>query len=176
MNPLNPWAVLGAIVAAAACLAAGMWVGVDVEHARRVAEVNALKAQYALEKKALSDAATEASEKARKIEADWQQSVADLDRQHTKEMQDAKQENERLRAAVDAGAVQLRVRAKCPAAPAGDVRSAAAAAGVDDDGTVELDAGARQHYFALRDGIKHDREVILGLQGYVRDVCLAPRQ
>ncbi|ACR15068.1 Rz-like phage lysis protein [Burkholderia phage BcepIL02] len=162
-----------AALAVAALLFGAGWM---VRGWRADAEVSALKADHALEAKRLSDAATEASEKARQIESDWQQSVAELDRQHTKEMQDAKQENERLRAAVDAGAVQLRVRAKCPAAPARDVRGAAAAPGVDDDGTVELDAGARQHYFALRDGIKHDREVILGLQGYVRDVCLAPRQ
>ena len=142
---------------------------------RADAEISALNASHAREKQELSDAATEASEKARKTEADWKRSVEELDRKHLKEMEDAKQENERLRAAVDAGTVQLRIRAKCPAGSAGVPRPAGAASSVDA-GTIELDAGARQHYFALRAGIEHDRQMILGLQTYVRDVCLAPRE
>lgn len=173
MTLIPTWAkALAAFVLVALIFGAG-WM---VRGWRADAEISRIKAADALEQKRLSDAATEASEKARKTEKDWQAKLAERDEQHLKEMQNAKQENERLRAAVDAGVVQLRVRAKCPAAPASVVRSAAPAPGVDDGGTVELDAGARQHYFALRAGIKRDREMILGLQDYVRDVCLTPRQ
>lgn len=173
MTLIPPWAkVLAALVLVALIFGAG-WM---VRGWRADAAISAIKTANALEQKRLSDAATEASEKARKIEKDWQGKLAERDDQHLKEMQDAKQENERLRASVDAGVVQLRIRAKCPATAAGNVRNAAPAPGVDDGSTVELDAGSRQHYFALRAGIQHDREMILGLQGYVRDVCLTPRQ
>ena len=90
-----------------------------------------------------------------------------LDTKHTQELTDAKADNDRLRAAVAAGSQRLRVNATCPAVP-----DATGAARLDDAGAAELTADARQHYHALRDELALSRQMILGLQGYVKEVCL----
>lgn len=137
------------------------------------ADIWQLKEEHARDLKAISDKATEAAETARQQEENWQAKVAELDRKHSEEMQNAKQENDRLRAAVDDGAVRLRVRASCPAS-SGNMPNSTAAAGKPDGASVELDASARPDYFALRSGIEADREKIIGLQRYITDVCQAP--
>jgi prophage endopeptidase len=166
--------LIASLVGAALLVAILFGAGWTVRGWRADAAIEQIKAEDAATAKRLSDAATEASEQARQTERQWVQKVSDLDEQHAKELNDAKQENDRLRAAVDAGSVRLRVHAKCVAAAASSsVPASAAAASVDDGSTVELDAGARQDYFALRAGIEHDQKLILGLQSYVRGVCLA---
>jgi prophage endopeptidase len=165
--------LIASLVGAALVIALLFGAGWTVRGWRADAAINELKAQQVSDLKKLSDAAEAASEKARHTEEQWQQNVADLDAQHAKELNDAKQENDRLRAAVDAGTVQLRVHAKCSAV-SNSVPASAAASGVADGSTVELDSAARQDYFALRAAIKHDQAEILGLQDYVRGVCLAP--
>lgn len=86
-----------------------------------------------------------------------------LDLKHTQELNDERDQNARLRAAVDAGRQRLRVNATCPA-----VSANAGAAGLADAGTAELTAEARQDYFALRDELALTRRMVLGLQDYVR--------
>ncbi|WP_137163385.1 lysis protein [Pseudomonas asiatica] len=86
-----------------------------------------------------------------------------LDRKYIQEMSDAKRDNERLRADVAAGNRRLLVKASCPKLPA-----AAGASGVDDAGTAELAADARQDYFDLRDQIVETEKQLAGLQEYVR--------
>jgi prophage endopeptidase len=176
MNPLNPWAIIGAIVAAAACFAAGCWVGVDVEHARRVAEVNELKAAHALEAKRLSDAATEASEKARKAESDMREKVAQIDQLQT-DLNHANSENADLRGRLSSGTQRVYVRAKCAAPAGGSVPGSAAPAGVDNEaGRAELDPAVAGELAGIAgDGDDAIRR-LTALQSYVRDVCLAPRE
>lgn len=86
-----------------------------------------------------------------------------IDQRNTKELTDALTENKRLRRAVGDGTVRLHVRAICPAA--GTPR-------VADAGRAELAADARPDYFTLRDQLALSRQMILGLQQYVRGVCL----
>lgn len=86
-----------------------------------------------------------------------------LDRKLFKEMSDAKQENESLRADVAAGTKRVLVKASCPKLPA-----AAGASGLDDGAQPALTADAGQDYFRLRDQIIQTEKQLTGLQEYVR--------
>ncbi|MDL5601655.1 lysis protein [Bacillus subtilis] len=92
-----------------------------------------------------------------------------IDQRNTKELTDARTENERLRRAVDDGSRRLRIRATCPVS--GSVSAAAGPGRVADAGTAELAADARPDYFTLRDQLAQSRQMIVGLQQYVRGVC-----
>lgn len=92
-----------------------------------------------------------------------------LDAEHTKELNNANQEIDRLRADVESGAKRLRVAATCKRMPAD-----ASAARVDDDRAAELSADARSAYFAHRQQVTTMRLQLLGLQEYVRAICLKP--
>lgn len=125
--------------------------------------------------KAVSDAAeAAAAEHLRRLTAQ-QQEIAALDERHTKEIADAKLENERLRAAVDDGSVQLRIRAACPAG-GGGVPGAPAASRVDDAGTAVLDPAARSDYHALRRNLTDTEGKLSALQDYVRAILAKPGQ
>ena len=91
-----------------------------------------------------------------------------IDTKHTRELTDAKADNDRQRAAVAAGQQRLRVNATCRAG----VPDTAGARGVADAGTPELTPQARQDYHALRDELAVSRQMILGLQEYVGTLCL----
>lgn len=90
-----------------------------------------------------------------------------VDQQHTEELSHARAENDRLRADVAAGDRRLLVKAACPA-----VSADSGAAGVADAGAAELAADARPDYHALRGELALSRRMILGLQQYVREVCV----
>ncbi|WP_434707782.1 lysis protein [Pseudomonas sp. R1-1] len=92
-----------------------------------------------------------------------------IDQRNTKELTDALTENERLRRAVSDGSGRLLVRATCPAT--GSVPAAAGTARMADAGRAELAADARPDYFTLRNQLALSRQMILGLQQYVRGVC-----
>ncbi|MDI2145481.1 lysis protein [Pseudomonas sp. ITA] len=92
-----------------------------------------------------------------------------IDQRNTKELIDARTENERLRRAVGNGTGRLYVSATCPAS--GSVSANAGTARVADAGRAELAADARQDYFTLRDQLTQSRQMIVGLQQYVRGVC-----
>lgn len=95
-----------------------------------------------------------------------------LDTTNTQELNHALDENKQLRADVAAGRQRLRLAATC-AAPA-TVHADPGATGVADAGTAELTADARQDYFTLRDQLALTRQMLIGLQAYVRNVL--PRQ
>ncbi|GAB7531601.1 lysis protein [Pseudomonas sp. 3A(2025)] len=90
----------------------------------------------------------------------------EIDNQRTQELNRALDENLRLQRDVTDGRQRLLVKATC-AAP---VPGAAGSAGVADAGTAELDPDARSDYFTLRDQLALAREMILGLQDYIRRV------
>jgi len=99
-----------------------------------------------------------------------------IDQRNTKELTDARTENERLRRAVGDGTGRLYVSATCPGT--GSVSATAGAARVADAGRAELAANARQDYFTLRDQLAQSRQMIVGLQQYALGVCrrsLAPQ-
>ncbi|WPC29757.1 lysis protein [Pseudomonas moraviensis] len=92
-----------------------------------------------------------------------------IDQRNTQELTDARTENDRLRGAVDDGTGRLHVRATCPTGR--PVPATAGAARVADAGRAELAADARQDYFTLRNQLALSRQMIFGLQQYVRGVC-----
>lgn len=90
-----------------------------------------------------------------------------VDQHHTQELNLANAQILALRRDVDDGRQRLSVRAtRKPAAPA----ATSGAAGVADAGSAELAADARSDYFTLRGQLALSKQMILGLQDYIRQV------
>ncbi|HIB1682346.1 TPA: lysis protein [Salmonella enterica subsp. enterica serovar Muenchen] len=96
-----------------------------------------------------------------------QRDVAALDAKYTKELADAKAENDALRDDVAAGRRRLYVNATCPAA----VRKATATPGMDNAASATLTANAERNYWRLRDGIAAVTKQLEGAQDYIRTQC-----
>ncbi|EBI4021342.1 lysis protein [Salmonella enterica] len=98
-----------------------------------------------------------------------QRDVAALDAKYTKELADAKAENDALRGDVAAGRRRLLVNATCPAMPTGKSTSAAR---VDNAARPRLADSAQRDYFTLRDRVKTMQKQLEGAQDYIRTQCL----
>ncbi|EGI0929658.1 lysis protein [Salmonella enterica] len=98
-----------------------------------------------------------------------QRDVAALDARYTKELSDAKAENDALRDDVAAGRRRLLVNATCPAMPTGKSTSAAR---VDNAASATLTANAERNYWRLRDGIATVTKQLEGAQEYIQQQCL----
>ncbi|EMA7925445.1 lysis protein [Salmonella enterica] len=97
-----------------------------------------------------------------------QRDVAALDAKYTKELADAKAENDALRDDVAAGRRRLLVNATCPAVPTGKSTSAAR---VDHASSATLTENAERNYWRLRDGIATVTKQLEGAQDYIRTQC-----
>ncbi|MGL3420068.1 lysis protein [Salmonella enterica] len=97
-----------------------------------------------------------------------QRDVAALDARYTKELADAKAENDALRRKLDNGGRVL-VKGKCPVSSSAETSSAS---GMGNDATVELSPGAGQNVLNIRAGIISDQEKLKYLQEYIRTQCL----
>ncbi|HBK1057166.1 lysis protein, partial [Salmonella enterica] len=97
-----------------------------------------------------------------------QRDVAALDEKYTKELADAKAENDALRDDVAAGRRRLFVNATCPAMPTGKSTSAAR---VDNAASPRLADSAQQDYFALKERVKTMQKQLEGAQAYIRTQC-----
>ncbi|EPM9499301.1 lysis protein [Escherichia coli] len=95
-----------------------------------------------------------------------QRDVAALDAKYTKELADAKAENDALRDDVAAGRRRLHIKAVCP-----DKHKTTAASGVDDASSPRLTDIAQRDYFVLRERIETITNQLNGLQEYVRSQC-----
>ena len=91
-----------------------------------------------------------------------------IDLKRTLELDHERASNLELRRAVDDRRQRLRVNATCSTAGT----EKASAGGVADATTAELATDARPDYFTLRDQLAHSKQMILGLQDYVHQVCL----
>ncbi|ENQ2143386.1 lysis protein [Salmonella enterica] len=98
-----------------------------------------------------------------------QRDVAALDAKYTKELADAKAENDALRDDVAAGRRRLLVNATCPAMPTG---KSATPGSVGNAATVELSNVAGRNVLDIRAGITSDQAKLRYLQEYVRTQCL----
>ncbi|WP_188239936.1 lysis protein [Serratia marcescens] len=92
-----------------------------------------------------------------------QRTVAAIDEHRTQELNDAKNQIDALRRAVDAGTRKLQLAATCPTT---------GAASVADATSPRLTDAAERDYFRLRERIETARSQIAGLQDYIRQVCL----
>lgn len=97
-----------------------------------------------------------------------QRDVAALDAKYTKELADAKAENDALQRKLDNGGRVL-VKGKCPVSAA---TQTAGSASMGDDATVELSAVAGRNVLGIRSGILSDQTALRVLQGYIRTQCL----
>ncbi|MGM7948338.1 lysis protein, partial [Yersinia enterocolitica] len=97
------------------------------------------------------------------------QAVAAIDIKHTKELADAKSENERLRADIANGTKRLQLNATCT----NPVSKTTGSASVTDDASPRYDAEFERNYLSLRERIGIATSQISGLQGYINNVCLA---
>ncbi|WP_420704226.1 lysis protein [Escherichia coli] len=96
-----------------------------------------------------------------------QRDVAALDARYTKELADARAENETLRADVAAGRKRLRVNATCP----GTVREATDTSSVDNATGPRLADTAERYYFILRERLMTMQKQLEGAQEYIRTQC-----
>lgn len=97
-----------------------------------------------------------------------QRDVAALDAKYTKELSDAKAENDALQRKLDNGGRVL-VKGKCPVSAA---TQATGAASMGDDATVELSAVAGRNVLGIRSGILSDQTALRALQEYITTQCL----
>ncbi|HHH0828296.1 TPA: lysis protein [Yersinia enterocolitica] len=96
------------------------------------------------------------------------QAVAAIDIKYTKELADAKSENERLRADIANGTKRLRFNATCSK----PVSKTTGPASVPDDASARLTNAAERDYISLRERIGIATSQINGLQAYITNVCL----
>ena len=96
------------------------------------------------------------------------QAVAAIDIKHTKELADAKSENERLRADIANGTKRLQLNATCTK----PVSKTTGPASVPDDASARLTNAAERDYLSLRERIGIATTQIAGLQDYINNVCL----
>lgn len=97
-----------------------------------------------------------------------QRDVASLDAKYTKELADAKAQNDALQRKLDNGGRVL-VKGRCPVSAS---TQAAGAASMGDDATVELSAVAGRNVLGIRSGIISDQKSLSVLQDYIRTQCL----
>ncbi|EBK9478444.1 lysis protein [Salmonella enterica] len=93
-----------------------------------------------------------------------QRDVAALDAKYTKELADAKAENDSLRGKLDNGGRVL-VKGRCPVPSSAETSSAS---GMGNDATVELSPVAGRNVLGIRGGIISDQTALRTLQEYIR--------
>ena len=96
------------------------------------------------------------------------QAVAAIDIKYTKELADAKSENERLRADIANGTKRLQLNATCTK----PVSKTSGTASIPDDAPARLTESAERDYLSLRERIGIATSQINGLQAYINNVCL----
>ncbi|MFP1202885.1 lysis protein [Klebsiella pneumoniae] len=124
----------------------------------------------ATEFKRQRDKATEQLSLAKDTIADMQtrqREVAALDAKYTKELADAKAENDALQRKLDNGGRVL-VKGKCPVSAS---TQTAVAPSMGDDATVELSSVAGRNVLGIRAGIQRDQTALKTLQEYINTQC-----
>lgn len=97
-----------------------------------------------------------------------QRDVAALDAKYTKELADAKAENDALQRKLDNGGRVL-VKGKCPVPTPTEASSTT---GMGNDATVELSPVAGRNVLGIRSGIVSDQTSLRALQEYINTQCL----
>lgn len=97
-----------------------------------------------------------------------QRDVAALDAKYTKELADAKAENDALQRKLDNGGRVL-VKGKCPVPTTAEASSST---GMGNDATVELSPVAGRNVLGIRSGIISDQTSLRALQEYINTQCL----
>ncbi|MTC36976.1 lysis protein [Providencia alcalifaciens] len=93
-------------------------------------------------------------------------SLHELDTKHTTELTNAKAEIDQLRFAAERNPDRVYIRASCPK---GETNSTSS---VDDGTAARPTDSAIGNYWLLRQRIAESKQMILGLQDYIRTECL----
>ncbi|WP_442959369.1 lysis protein [Providencia sp. PROV188] len=104
-----------------------------------------------------------------KINKDYQervQALHELDIRHTQELANAKIEIDELRIASERNPERVYIRASCKKA------ESTTTSGLDDAITARPTDSAIGNYWLLRQRIAESKQMILGLQDYIRTECL----
>jgi len=175
LEQYRAWVIASAAVV---LLAVGIGIGWSLNGWRLSGQVSAAKTETANERTAhqadlatISNAAAQQVREALAKQQEAQQAVADLDRKHTEEMRNAKDENDRLRGDVADGRRRLQLKASCPASGS-NLPNTTSTTSLGDGTGPRLDEAAERDYWSLRSGIATARNQIAALQQYVREVCL----
>lgn len=97
-----------------------------------------------------------------------QRDVAALDAKYTKELADAKAENDALQRKLDNGGRVL-VKGKCPVPTSAETSNST---GMGNDATVELSSVAGRNVLGIRSGIVSDQASLRALQEYINTQCM----
>lgn len=97
-----------------------------------------------------------------------QRDVAALDAKYTKELSDAKAENDALQRKLDNGGRVL-VKGKCPVPTSAETSRTS---GMGNDATVELSPVAGRNVLGIRSGIVSDQASLRTLQEYINTQCM----
>ncbi|EMK3755982.1 lysis protein [Providencia rettgeri] len=92
-------------------------------------------------------------------------SLHELDTKHTTELTNAKAEIDQLRIAAERNPERVYIRASCPK---GETNSTS---GLDDGTTARPTDTAIGNYWLLRQRIAESKQMILGLQDYIKTEC-----
>ncbi|EOC1534792.1 lysis protein [Cronobacter turicensis] len=95
-----------------------------------------------------------------------QRDVAALDAKYTQELEDAKANINQLERDVATGKRRLQLNAMCRK------NGAASATSLDDATSPRLTDAAERDYFTLRERIESSRNMIEGMQDYIKSQCL----
>ncbi|WP_265524265.1 lysis protein [Providencia rustigianii] len=93
-------------------------------------------------------------------------SIHELDTKHTTELTNAKAEIDQLRIAAERNPDRVYIRASCPK---GETNSTSS---VDDGTAARPTDSAIRNYWLLRERIAESKQMILGLQDYIRTECV----
>ncbi|HCH7937154.1 TPA: lysis protein [Providencia rettgeri] len=103
-----------------------------------------------------------------KINKDYQErinSLHELDTKHTTELTNAKAEIDQLRIAAECNPERVYIRASCPKVETNST------SGLDDAIATRPTDSAVRNYWLLRNRIAESKQMILGLQDYIRTEC-----
>ncbi|WP_051278965.1 lysis system i-spanin subunit Rz [Chitinilyticum aquatile] len=159
------------LIAALVLLATGSAAGWLVNGWRWQGKYEAQKAAYAAKDAAAASTVARLQADTRQKEAQAASRVAALDVKYQKEITHAQAENDKLRAAVRAGDVRLRIAVRSAAAASGPAAQTESAGRTDDRTTAELDPAAADWLVGITSEGDDAIRQLTALQGFVRAEC-----
>lgn len=164
---ITPSWILAAVAAALSGAAVSLYYRAELAHAH--AETAAVRAQHALEIKALSDTALAAERQSLADRQAAAQKIESLDSELTKERQTHEADSRTYRAALATGTQRLRVAVANCSASARGMSNAASTASVDNGAAAyaDLDPAIAQRIFEVAADDQREIDKLRALQGYV---------
>ncbi|MBA5203099.1 lysis protein [Pectobacterium aroidearum] len=132
------------------------------------ADIATLKSEYALALKSVSDKAAADSEEARGREHNFQQKIAALDAEQTKDRENAKREADRLRNDIVSGKRRVQLASAALATCEQSASTVRSASSMGNATAVQLSTTAGRNILDIRTGINDDQAKLVYLHEYIR--------